>query len=183
MNVAIDHTLHEDLIALLTSRLKPANYVEFGVAYNETLAKVKNHASWRHPALKVYAVDYNEPPSRLAGVEYFIKSTAAFIREDAHSLAPFDMLFIDADHSARSVYQDFCGMFPFMSEHGVIFLHDTYPASEKDTDPGLCGDGWRTAERLHLEPSTDIEIVTLPFSPGLSIIRKRSRHLTWSLHP
>ena len=84
---------------------------------------------------------------------------------------PFDFVFIDADHSEKAVSKDFYGIYEYVSPDGLIILHDTNPETREDTEPGFCGDAWRFAQHLVAVP---YEAVTLPFHPGLTIIRKRS---------
>jgi predicted O-methyltransferase YrrM len=109
-------------------------------------------------------------------VAFFVCDTQTFLRESAPTIGPFDFVFIDADHSAEAARGDLLGVFPHVSEHGLILLHDTFPGTQADTDPGLCGGVWQIAEH---PPDLQAEILTVPFHPGLTLIRKRTRHLPW----
>ena len=55
------------------------------------------------------------------------------------------------------------------SQLGLYILHDTNPETEKDAKPGLCDNAWEAA----FEISSVEEAVTLPYCPGLTIVRKR----------
>jgi hypothetical protein len=89
-------------------------------------------------------------------------------------LVNFDYAFIDADHSHKQVVIDFEYMYKHINNGGYIFLHDTYPCMEENLKPTACND-------CYLSPLTikkkypEIEILTLPLNPGLTIIRK-NRH-------
>mgnify|MGYP003341982137 CR=1 FL=1 len=56
-------------------------------------------------------------------------------------------------------------------------MHDTYPISEKFLDKGYCGDSYKTAWHIRQNYGQKCEIVTMPFHPGLSIIKKTNRHV------
>lgn len=166
-----DGTFHEDLIAFLAARLKVQSYLELGVAQNETLQKVRRVCTGR-----MFAVDVNKPAKSVPMVRYFIKSTERFFSEDAAGYGPFDFVFIDADHRFESVKADFIAAWPHVTEHGLIALHNTWPKDKEATDPGFCGDSWRFVEWLKAHGK---ESVTLPFHPGLTLVRKAEKHLAW----
>lgn len=157
-----NQVFHEKLIPVLVTGIGAQSYLEFGTYKNATIARVK----CQHK----FGVDLD--PLRQAGTKWFAMPTAQFIRDHAKIHGPFDVVFIDADHSADAVQRDFRGIWPHVSRNGIVLLHDTNPENEADTASGLCGDSWRFAENLHLR---GYEAVTLPYHPGLTIIRKR-RH-------
>ena len=171
-------TLHEELIPLLCDRLGVRTYLELGCHENETISKVRERctsASWHTDGwgIKIHAVDMKEPECRVPGVSYHIMSTRTFCREVAPSHAPYDLVFIDADHSYNSALNDWMAIEPHVADEGLILLHDTNPETVADTVPGLCGDSWRLAEQFR---SMSVEALTLPYHPGLTIYRKRK---TW----
>lgn len=166
-----DGTFHEDLIAFLAARLKVQSYLELGVAQNETLQKVRRVCTGR-----MFAVDKVEPARKIPMVHYFIKSTEQFFAVDAAGYAPYDFVFIDADHRYESVKADFVAVWPHVTEQGLVVLHDTWPKDKEATDPGFCGDSWRFVDWLK---GHSIESVTLPFHPGLTLVRKAAKHLPW----
>jgi len=127
---------------------------------NETISKVRCE--------RKYGVDLK--PVECEGAMMFGMSTQAFIDKYAGMHAPYDVVFIDATHSEGAVRQDFEGIWPHVSAEGLILCHDTNPEKVADTDPGLCGDAWRWAYGHQL-----LEAVTLPYHPGLTIIRKRMK--------
>lgn len=95
---------------------------------------------------------------------------------------PINLLFIDADHSAKVVMQDFNRLSQFVPEGtGLILLHDTHPISKEQLAPTRCGDAWKAAWMIRSDPAFQhFEIVTLPGPiAGLSIIRKAIKHLAW----
>jgi len=154
-----DQTFHELLIPLLVNVVGARSYLEFGTHLNETISRVQCE--------KRYGVDVK--PAAYPGITMLAMTTAHFIRDYAQSLAPFDFVFLDADHSADAVRRDFEGIWPYVSMEGLILCHDTNPETEADTAPGLCGDAWLFAHSVR----ETVEAVTLPYHPGLTIIRKR----------
>jgi len=159
-------TFHETLIPMLVSACGAQSYLELGTHQNETIGKVVCE--------RRYGVDILTVP--LQGVRMFKMTTAEFIKWHAAKYAPYDFVFIDADHSESAVRSDFFGIIDHVSPDGIVCLHDTNPETEADTDPGLCGDGWRFS---HVLWNSEYEAVTLPYHPGLTIVRNRGK---WGPH-
>jgi len=153
-------TVHESLIPALVETVGAVSYLELGTYNNETIARVK--------VPKRYGVDIKAAP--LDGAMMFSMTTAQFIERYAAIYAPYDVVFIDADHNKAAVERDFRGILPHVAHDGLILLHDTNPETEADVVPGFCGDAWRFARTLHDER---FECVTLPYHPGLTIVRNR----------
>ena len=153
-------TFHEQLIPLLVEGMKARTYLEFGTHENQTISKVKCE--------RRFGVDIK--PTALEGVHMFSMTTEEFIRAHVHIHAPYDLVFIDADHNAAMVEDDFKGVYPHVAENGLVCLHDTQPESVADTDPTKCGTAWIFAKNLK---ERGFESVTLPYCPGLTIVRKR----------
>ena len=148
--------------------LSVTSYLELGVHENETMSSMPDACG---PAASLVGVDVREPGARVPGVHYRIMSTGEYFEEWAHRDGPFDMVFIDADHSARAVLTDFEAVWPHVTPEGLVLLHDVNPETIEDTQPGYCGDAWSVAKYLH---DTNYEITVLPYHPGLAIIRKRA---------
>lgn len=167
---------HVDFIVHIARVLRPKLYVELGLYECELFNKVIPYAG------KLIGVDLK----RECG-EYmvdskkvkFVNSTTDEFAKDLRKRPPkIDMLFIDANHSSESVLKDFNSYFPFVSEQGLILLHDGYPKNKKFTDQKLCGDAYKTIEKLSKETKS-FEMVTVPVHPGVTICRKRKTQLGW----
>lgn len=156
-----NQAFHETLIPLLVEGIGARSYLEFGTHQNETIGKVN--------CKRRFGVDTN--PVEIPGVKFFKMTTQEFISKKAESLAPFDFVFIDADHSFGSAACDFYGIAKHVSPEGLVCLHDTNPETWADTEPGLCGDSWRLSKQLFRD---GYEAVTLPYHPGLTIVRMRA---------
>ena len=157
-----DQSAHERLIPLLVEIIGATSYLELGTHQNETISKV---TCWKRYGVDINAADCD-------GATMFKMSTREFLETVASGLAPFDFVFIDADHAAESVRKDFSQMWPFVSPDGIVCLHDTNPEKQSDATPGLCDDSWKFA--LYLLGAGH-ESVTLPYHPGLTIVRKRDK--------
>lgn len=177
MNYKSDGNFHTDLIELLAKRMRPAVYVELGLGPDAaTILRVA-----RYCGLAI-GCDLVAPHDSVAVGEHFpfdfcMVSSSEFIEKTLPSLPPIELAFIDGDHSAQASFNDFTGILPYMAADGIILMHDTYPESEAFTDPGLCGDCWKTAE--YIRGYSGIEVVTLPCPPGLTIIRKLPKKQRW----
>jgi len=110
--------------------------------------------------------------------EFVCSTTLDFAKTMAKSGLEIDMLFIDADHSNDAVYNDFVAYFPYVKDDGIIILHDSFPKDKDWTAAHLCGDGYKAIYKLSLD-SASYEMMTLPFHPGLTLCRKRTKQLSW----
>jgi hypothetical protein len=84
----------------------------------------------------------------------------------------FDLVFIDADHSHKGSLSDFISVLPLVNDNGIILLHDTYPPNEEFSKPGFCSDCYKTAECIRNDYYNELEVATLPFYYGITIVRK-----------
>jgi hypothetical protein len=88
----------------------------------------------------------------------------------------FDSVFIDADHSHEQSLRDFLNVKDRVIEDGFIFLHDTYPYDEIFFDPGACNDVYKTALYIKNHFIDEFEILTFPFNPGVTVVKKMKRN-------
>lgn len=169
-----DADFHVDMIVHLASVIRPTCYVELGVYECETFNRVSRFAETS------YAVDIESKASLHKKKGYFYNGTTMeFLDFFKVKDKKIDMLFIDADHSAASVKQEFESFFPYVSDQGLIILHDSYPKDKTHTDQSICGDGFLAIAELSTQAS-DYEMVTIPFPPGLTICRKRNKQVPWN---
>jgi len=173
------NAIDTDLIHLIehfASILRPDAYLELGIYKAETISKVSKFAK------QAIGVDIIKPQD-INGFTFYHMSTDTFfckIELGEIIIPTLDMVFIDACHSHEQSLKDFNNVFKYVSEGGLIFLHDTYPKDEALTNQGYCGDVYRTAWKIRMKKKTRCEIVTIPASPGMSIVRKSSKQLLWT---
>jgi predicted O-methyltransferase YrrM len=93
----------------------------------------------------------------------------------------FDMVFIDGDHSKEQVLKDFTNVSEMVIEDGFVLLHDTYPCDENMELPNHSYNAWEAALQIKQNFKDQWEILTLPFNPGLTIMKKinHKKQLIW----
>ena len=155
--------------------LRPSVYVEVGCRSGETLRFIRDDAIANKTV--VYAIDIKDVKNKIPKEVNFIQGDSDTVGRKWDT--PIDMLFIDADHSASSVLNDFKNFGKWVKPNGIIFLHDTYPLDESKTSSNECGDCWKAAWKIRKELGNEFEIVTIPVVNGLSIIRKSSKQMDW----
>lgn len=169
---------HEDFIVHLASLLRPRVYVELGLYKCQLFNRIIPYAE------TLIGLDVSEE----AGLKMVKSSKTQFIHKTSSQFADdlkknpvsIDLLFIDADHSKEWVQKDFEAYFPFVSDQGMILLHDGYPKNKKYTESGYCGDGYIAIEELTKAAGKHgYEMMTIPVHPGVTLCRKRSEHLQW----
>lgn len=159
-----DQTAHESLIPLLVEIIGARCYLELGVYDFTTIRKVRE----QNPDCRCIGVDSKRIGYVPPGIEFFHMTTKEFFGQE-RGIRP-DLVFIDADHNAFSVQDDATWSWEILSGEGLMLLHDTNPETVADTAPGLCGNAWEYAKAMEFS-----EAVTLPYHPGLTIIRKRMK--------
>ena len=167
---------HEDFIKKLAESLKPKVYVELGLYQCELFNKIVPYAE------NLFGVDINPEAGRWMTKSektlFFHGTTDEFVEQVKSNNLKIDLLFIDADHCKESVLNDFWNYFPYVNDHGIILLHDTYPKNLQYTDKGYCGDAYLAINELK-NHQDEFELMTIPIHPGLTLIRKRKTQLSW----
>lgn len=162
---------HEEFMEFIASYIEPQVYVELGVYDGSTFNRV-------HPYVQdwAYGVDINpkmkeEDMITLDSTVYQM-STKQFFEywnDDIHK--DIDLIFIDADHSKEAVLEDVANFWPYLKDDtGLMILHDTWPLNKKQTAPGYSGDCYLVTKEI--KKKYQCELLTIPVSYGLSIIRK-----------
>lgn len=169
---------YRHLMQELVRLLQPETYVEIGVAKGNTFNLITGAGIGI--IKRAVAVDIKEPRhiKKREGmkIELYVGTSLGFsvLWHD-----PIDLLFIDANHRKENVLMDFNSLSHYVTDKGLILLHDTCPSTPKLTRPEYCYNAWEAARKIHKEYE-DFEIVTLPGPKhGLSIIRRAERHLLW----
>ncbi len=164
------------LAKALAKMIKAKVYMELGVRQGDTINEMIKVVP------RCIGVDINKKFQHLYDkrVEFHVNKTDDFCKTWTDTL---DMVFIDADHSYQSSYNDFLNYKDFVVDHGFILLHDTCPCNEEMIRPvgqGALASPAHTAMRIKTEHAHECELVTLPDGCGLSIVRmNRGKQLTW----
>lgn len=158
---------HPLLIFSIIASNNPSDktYVEYGVRSGTTLRPISTIVK------QSYGVDIQDTPVVPDNCSFHKSYTDDFSTKYLSSIN-FHFAFIDADHSFESCMKDFDYIYQSIQSGGYIFLHDTYPCEERFLDKGACHDCYKTPIKIK-EKYPNIELVTLPLNPGLTIIRKK----------
>lgn len=165
---------HKGFLMFMAKWIKPNVYVEYGIRDCHVIKDMVPLCK------KCIGVDIDKPNNvdRL-GFDFYHMKTGEFKNILVEKDIKIDMAFIDADHCHESSLKDFDDLFPHVVDDGFIFLHDTYPINNFYLDYTKCGDSYKTAWYIRKNYGDKCEIITLPFQPGLSIVRKSNRQLLW----
>ena len=159
---------HPAFFKFLFSYLKPENYLELGVRDGRNLFVVGKYCK------KITAVDViPQSFSRdSVGSESFVyhQTTTDLFFSSLDKEALFDAIFIDADHSHQQTLKDFLNAKDHLIEDGFIFFHDTYPYDSWMCVKNGCDDAYRTPLFIKEHLIDEFEVLTLPFSPGVTQI-------------
>lgn len=185
-----------NLIPYLAKKIKARTYLEIGVKGGKTFLPI--------PVRKKYAVDPNfkiKPaykrkqllfyfPNLFA--KYFDCTSDYFFEKYAPKtikLKQLDLAFLDGLHTFEQVYKDIINTLPYMSDKGIIILHDcspksyaaAYPAGNIDEVKKInpkgfagmwSGDVWKAIPQLRVS-HPELEIFVIDNDSGLGIISKR----------
>lgn len=139
----------------------PARILEIGVWHGGTLKR------WLEVAETVVAIDTTPPEKGRYG---WVAGMAElhYLQGDSHNreivakaagLGPYDLIFIDADHSLTGVTQDWNNYRPMLAPGGCVVFHDILPRPEYGVSY-LWSDlkqGARTVEIVAVEPSEHLD--------------------------
>ena len=160
----INHIFIISKIISATSN-KDKNYIEYGVRNGDSVEPISKLVK------TVYSVDLNDYLPKNNNIEFFKMLTDTFSENHLKNIN-FDYAFIDADHSSTQVVTDFINIYKYINRNGYIFLHDTYPCNKELLRQDYCNDCYLSPIKIRqLYP--DIEMLTIPINPGLTIIHKK----------
>ena len=161
----VNHTfIISSIIDYLNQGEKKGTYIEYGVRCGKNLNAISKIVD------KSYGIDFCKKPEILFDdINYYNGYTDDFSRDELPKIKS-NYAFIDADHKFESVIKDFRNIYKYIDINGIIFLHDTYPTMEIMVND-YCFDCYKTPLAIK-EEFKNIEILTLPLNPGVTIIRK-----------
>lgn len=172
----VNHTLIiESVIDEYKKNIKAeVRYLEYGVRQGDNFARLSEHVS------EAYGVDMvvQDGISRFSrgklNTQLYEMRTDEFRDNVLPYMGDMDIVFIDADHSSKSVISDFEGVIFRVNVGGYIVMHDTYPCNEDYLDVGGCYDCYKTPMYIKEKYGDRIEVLTLPLNPGVTIVRRCS---------
>jgi hypothetical protein len=168
-----------DLLAYAHVILKPARYIEIGVASGRSLAlaSADTCSIGVDPlATKPSELFFHSP--EVEPLLFPMTSNEFFSSIDLIAILgspAFNMALIDGHHTFDQVLIDFINLEKLAGNSSVIFIHDCLPASPLHADRDRktllwCGDVWRIIPCLK-ELRPDLDVVTFPVVPtGLAMV-------------
>jgi predicted O-methyltransferase YrrM len=168
---------HIEVIKFFTLLCKPKNFIELGTQFGETTRVILPLIPYDYIGVDIEITDnmkYLQDTN--PKLKLYEMSTDKYFN-NVYDGTVFDMAFVDASHNYEDTLRDFLNLKDNMSPDGIIFFHDTYPATKAETAQNLCGDCYKLPEHIRLNYNKEYEILTLPAHPGLSIARKVKLHI------
>jgi len=116
--------------------------------------------AWRNGGL-------SKPPSRIVEslglgdtVAFVVASAAKFLETDT---GPYDLIYLDGDQSAASVYDEVARSLGMLSPRGLIVFHDFFPGGQRliESREVMHGPYLAFSRLRHENPDLDV----IPFSP------------------
>jgi predicted O-methyltransferase YrrM len=182
-NVTFPGPPYWEVLASLHASLRPATYLEIGVATGGTL-------SLAGPACQAVGVDPHPERMRVAVAPnhrlYPMTSDEFFARETSNSVfagRALDLAFIDGMHWFEYVLRDFASAERWCTPRSTILLHDCLPvagvaAKRERASQFWVGDAWKALECL-LDYRPDLHVRVIPTAPsGLVVVRNLDPHST-----
>jgi hypothetical protein len=131
---------HTELLTYLAGLTRCQRYLELGVHDGANFLSV--------PSPYKLGVD-TAPNPRVA--EVLKMTTDAFFENHAAKVAPFDLIFIDADHVGKQVSKDLASALDVLNErnpYACIVMHDCNPRTADEASPvahhrAWCGTVWQ----------------------------------------
>ena len=173
MKLKTDHYFHTNLLVLLAERMQPEIYLELGIWEGLTFSRVAKHAK------RAIGVDSGPEATRYASGdspyardgEIWPMTTDQFFESGpGKDLSGVELALIDACHEYKQALKDFESVLKVTAHDGLILFHDTYPENDSYKVEGECFNSYLIPGIL--KNCEDIELVTLPCPPGVTIVRK-----------
>jgi predicted O-methyltransferase YrrM len=82
---------------------------------------------WKQLGLSRSPKDFAEQLQCVDRITFHEGSSLEFMRTTRQR---FDLIFLDGDHRADTVYKEVSSAFPLLSTNGVLLLHDYYPGGK-----------------------------------------------------
>jgi hypothetical protein len=143
--------LKYQLINSLISKFGLTSYLEIGLGpLQETWRFIEIDHKVCVDVIKVS----EDLPTFLGGSDDFFK-----INEDK-----FDLIYIDGDHNSEQVRKDVSNSLGFLSDNGIIVMHDIAPSSRGETSHRSSGDAYKIFIEIRRNPH--LKACTYFFSNG-----------------
>jgi cephalosporin hydroxylase len=166
---------HYEIIQHLAKWIKPINYLEIGVRHGNVYNLVKEYCN------QCYLVDIDFLDIDYSNNTLKFEMLSDIFFEMIDTSIKFDLVFIDGDHSKEQVLKDFINVKNMVVDDSFVILHDTYPCDERMELPYHSHNAWEAVLEIKKSFIDEWELITLPFNPGLTIMKKmkNNKQLLW----
>lgn len=178
------------LLFTLAYTLRPARYLEIGILHGGASLIVSKAMDAAGHDGRMFLVD---PEPRIDPIHWdqmreraslFQGRSPEVLPEVGNAAGgPFDMVFIDADHSATAVMRDGEGVLPFLADGAYLVFHDSFRrevggAIDRFTHlhPASVVDFGTLTREFHTSDSKGREGDSRRFSCGMRVLQLRKRH-------
>lgn len=151
-----DSNWHPPILAGIALLYEDCTYIEIGVQTGNCIQEVAPRCA------EVHGVDIHDCSDVTPGRFWHMTSDEFF---DQYDGSPPDLVFIDGEHTYEQAWRDFDNASAILAEGGTIALHDTWPTTDEDLDPSVCGDVYKVRENL------DLDAFTFTRWPGLTLVQ------------
>lgn len=121
---------------ILTRALKPASVLEVGTHHGASALYIaralKTNGGGHLTTVDIYDVNHPVPAAQKIFEQADLADKVTFRSEGAYEFLKktdlnFDMIFLDGDHTAASVYSEVSGALRKLSPDGIVILNNYYP--------------------------------------------------------
>lgn len=114
--------------------------------------------AWKSAELKYSPKGFAEALECADHVEFYCGPCLKLMNTTQQS---YDFIFLDGDHSAKSVYQEVNAALPLLTKGGMILLHDYYPDSKALYPDGNIINGPYRAMKRIMQENPEIQVLPL----------------------
>lgn len=147
-------------------------YLEYGVRHGDNFARLSESVSEAYGVDMIVQEGINRFSKSKLNTQLYEMMTDKFRDDILPYMDNMDIIFIDADHSSKSVISDFEGVISKINVGGYIVMHDTYPCNEDYLHAGACNDCYKTPMYIKEKYGHLVEVLTLPLNPGMTIVKR-----------
>jgi predicted O-methyltransferase YrrM len=126
----------------------------------------QEYGPWRKIGLKKPPIEFARELGFGDIIEFYTSRSDSFLRDSKQS---FDLIFLDGDHSASTVYDELSKSLRLINRNGTVLLHDYYPDGKPlFQDSGLLIGPYRALSRVRKEnPAIEVlPLGQLPWATG-----------------
>lgn len=169
------------IVGIVLSQLRHP-IIEVGSSYGDVVIEKRKSSSVlvdraRHADVAIYTCDIRRNcVTNYPKHKHFLMSSFDLMKEPIIRSTRPALVFLDGCHDYDVVIEEVKFFLTILLTHGVVLIHDTYPAAEHDLRRGACSDAYRV--RQEVETWKDkVDCFTWPYTArncGLTMVLKKA---------